>query len=103
MNAAKIIRILALLLAVVMAFASVPYGALGLAVLGLLNGFMGVEEDRRIPYLLMAIALTMSASALNMVPAVGSYLTAIFSNIAAVLQAGVLALLILVIKERVVD
>jgi len=103
MNAAKIIRILALLLAIVMAFVSVPYGALGLAVLGLLNGFMGVEEERRINYLLMAIALTMSASALNMVPAVGSYLTAIFSNIAAVLQAGVLALLILVIKERVID
>jgi len=103
MNAAKIIRILALLLAIVMAFVSVPYGALGLAVLGLLNGFMGVEEERRINYLLMAIALTMSASALNMVPAVGSYLTAIFSNIAAVLQAGVLALLMLVIKERVID
>ena len=103
MNAVKIIRILALLLAIVLAFTSIPYGALGLAVLGLLNGFMGVEEERRMMYMVTAIALTAAASSLNMVPAVGEYITAIFSNLAAVLQAGVLAVVVMIVKDRLTE
>jgi len=100
MNAVKIIRLLALLLAIAAAFATIPYAALGLAVLGLLNGFMGVPVDRRQTYMITALALFMSTGALGMVPAVGGYLTAIFSNVSAVLNAGVLAVFVMIVKDR---
>ena len=82
MNAVKIIRIVALLLAVVAAFVpTIPYALLALALLGLANGFMGVTEERRMIYLVTALALSMSAGALGMVPTAGDYITAIFSNL----------------------
>ncbi len=100
MNAVKIIRLLALLLAIAAAFATIPYAALGLAILGLLNGFMGVPTDRRVTYLVTAIALALSADALASVPAVGGYLTAIFNNVSAALNAGVLAVFVMIVKDR---
>lgn len=104
MNAAKIIRIVALILAVVAAFvADLPYAALGLAVLGFVNGLIGVAEDRRMIYMVTAVALSMSAGALGMVPAVGDYITAIFSNVSVALNAGVLAVVIMIIKDRITE
>lgn len=100
MNALKIIRLIALALAVVAAFATIPYAALGLAVLGLLNGFMGVPTERRMAYMVTALALAMSVNALDMVPTVGGYVTAIFGNFSAVLNAGVLAVVIMIVKDR---
>lgn len=103
MSPIKIVRIVALLLAIVMAFVTVPYGSLGLAILGLAIGFMGVSEDRRLLFLVMAAALTVSADALGMVPVIGSYLTAIFTNAAAVLQAGALAVFMVIVKDRLAE
>lgn len=100
MDAVKIIRIIALLLAIAAAFVTIPYVALALALLGLLNGFMGVPNERRVTYMVTALALAMSVDALNMVPAVGAYLTAIFANLSAVLNAGVLAVVIMIVKDR---
>ena len=104
MNAVKIIRILALALAVIAAFvANIPYAALGLVILGAANGFMGVTEDRRLMYLVTAGVLSISTGAWGEIPAVGEYLTAIFSNISTVLNAGVLAVVIMIIKDRLTE
>ncbi len=103
MSPANIVRILALLLAIAMAFITVPYGALGLALLGLVLGFIGVPDERRMTFMVMALALTLSAGSLDMVPAVGGYLTAIFNNAAAVMQAGVLAIFVMVVKDRLTE
>ncbi|NIM70450.1 MAG: hypothetical protein GTN86_06185 [Xanthomonadales bacterium] len=103
MNAVKIVRLLAILLAVVAAFATVPYAALGLAILGLANGFMGVSEDRRIIYLVTAIAVAASTDALASIPAIGGYITAIMGNISAVLNAGVIAVFVMIAKDRLTE
>jgi hypothetical protein len=103
MSPIKIIRIVALLLAIAMAFVSIPYGSLGLAVLGLAIGFMGVTDDRRLLFLVAAVAVTMSAGALDMVPAIGTYLTAIFNNTAALMQAGALAVFAMIVKDRITE
>lgn len=100
MDAVKIIRIIALLLVIGATFADIPYAALGLAVLGLLNGFLGVPTERRVTYLVTALALAMSVDALDMVPAVGGFLTSLFANLSAVLNAGVLAVMVMIVKDR---
>lgn len=100
MNAVKIVRILATVLAIAAAFVSIPYAALGLAVLGAINGVMGVPAERRTVYMATAVALAMSVNALDMVPAIGSYLTAIFTNFSTAISAGVLAVFVMVVKER---
>lgn len=99
MSLVIIVYILAILLSVVMVFFPVPYGASGLAVLGLIIGFMGVSENQRMIFMVTAVALTVSADALNIFPAVGEYLTAFFNNAAVVLQAGVLAVLLMTVKD----
>lgn len=103
MNAAKLIRLAAVLWAVLMAFVSVPYGMLVLALLGLLVGFVTVPGERRLLFMVTAVAVTTSAGALMTVPAVGTYLTAIFSNLAALLQAGVLAVFVLILRDRLTE
>ena len=104
MNAVKIIRILALALAVVAAFvADIPYAGLGLVLLGAANGFMGVAEDRRLMYLVTAAALSITTGAWGAIPAVGEYITAIFSNISTVLNAGVLSVVVMIIKDRLTE
>ena len=103
MNALKIIRIVALALAVIAAFVTIPYVALAFIVLGLAIGFMGVTEDRRILFLVMAGVLTIVADSLNPIPVVGEYLTAILTNASAVLNAGAVAVILMVIKERITE
>ena len=103
MNAVEIIRIIATVLAIVAAFVSIPYAILALALLGLANGFMGVAEERRLIYLVTAGVLAMSTDALDMVPAVGSYITAIFGNLSVALSAGVLAVVVMIVKDRITE
>jgi hypothetical protein len=103
MSVAKILRLLALVLAVVGAFVAVPYVALGLIVLGLAIGFIGIEEERRMAYFVMAIALTMMAGTLGPVPMAGEYLTGILTNVSTVINAGAIAVILTIIYERVVE
>ena len=104
MNAAKIARIVAILVAVVAAFVTaIPYIAAILAVLGLIVGFIGVEEERRLLFFVMAVTLTMVAGALSGIPMFGVYLTAILSNISAVINAGAVAVIVTIIYERVTE
>jgi hypothetical protein len=103
MSVAKILRLLALILAVVGAFVGVPYVALAFVVLGLAIGFIGVEEERRLAYFVMAIALTMMAGTLQPIPMVGGYLTAILTNVSSVINAGAIAVVLTIIYERVVE
>ena len=103
MNAIKIIRLVALALAVIAAFVTIPYVALAFIVLGLLIGFMGVTEDRRVLFLVMAGVLAMVADTLNPIPYIGGYLTAILTNASAVLNAGAVAVILMVIWDRITE
>lgn len=103
MSPVKIVRIIATLAAIAFAFVAWEYAALLLALLGLANGFMGVSEERRLIYLVTAGVLAMSTNALDMVPEIGTYITAIFSNVSVVLNAGVLAVVVMTIKDRLTE
>lgn len=103
MSPIKIIRIIGLAVAVVAAFVTIPYGALIMVILGLAIGFMGVSEDRRTGYLVTAIALTMVAGSLGPIPAVGDYLTSILTNLSTIINAGAVAVILMIVKDRVTE
>ncbi len=93
MKPVKIVRIIVLLVAVAAAFVGIPYVALALIVLGFVVGIMGVEEDRRMIYLVMAVALTTMTGALAAVPVAGEYLTSKLSNVSLAINAGAIAVI----------
>ena len=103
MDAIKIIRLVALALAVIAAFVEIPYVALAFIVLGLVIGFMGVPEERRLLLLVMAVALAMVADTLNPIPAIGEYLTAILTNASAILNAVAVAVILMIFKDRITE
>ncbi len=103
MNAVKIIRIVILVLAIVAALVAIPYSALALVVLGLALGFMGVEEERRMMYLVMAIALATVTGSLGAIPLVGDGLTDILTNLSTAVSAGAVAVIMMIIKDRVME
>ena len=103
MSAVKILRILALVVAVVAAFIGIPFVAVALVVLGFVAGIMGVEEERRMTFLVMAVALATMTGALGAIPMAGQYLTSILENVSVAVSAGAVAVILTMIYERVTE
>ena len=98
MDLAKIVRLVAVLFAVVAGLAAIPQEALILAVLGLVAGWF-TEEDHVLPFLVATVALSVSAGALSSIPAIGDYITNILNALLAAMTAGAIT----VIVKRIVD
>ena len=103
MDTIKIIRIIAMAVAVIAAFVEIPYVALAFIVLGLVIGFMGVPEERRLIFMVTAVTLALVADSLGPIPAIGAYLTAILGNASAILNAGAVAVILMIFKDRVTE
>ncbi|MCZ6617021.1 MAG: hypothetical protein O7E57_02720 [Gammaproteobacteria bacterium] len=101
MNVVNILRMIAIAVAVIAAFVTIPYVAIAFIVLGLGVGFMGIEAERRILYLVMAVALTTVAGTLGSIPVAGSYLTDMLTNLSSVINAGAVAVILTIIYERI--
>ena len=103
-NAVKIVRIIALVVVLVAAFVNFdPYAGLLMILLGLVIGFIGVPEERRILYFIMAVTLATVAGTLGPIPMVGEYLTAILTNLSTVINAGAVAVILVIVYERVTE
>ena len=100
MDTIKIIRIAAMAVAIIAAFVTIPYVALILMILGLAIGFMGVSEERRLIFMVTTVTLAGVTGALGSIPEVGGYLTSILSNMSAVLNAGAVAVILMIVKDR---
>ena len=103
MSPVKIIRWIAIAIAVITAFVAVPYATLAMVVLGAALGFMGVSTDERVLYLVVAVALAQVAGALGAIPVAGEYITAIMSNLSTIVNAGAAAVILTMTKERLMD
>ncbi len=103
MSPVKIIRIVALAVAIIAVFVTIPYVALIMVVLGLALGFMGVSSDERVLYLVVAVALAQVSGALGPIPAVGGYISDILANLSAIINAGAVAVILTMFKERIMD
>jgi hypothetical protein len=74
-----------------------------MVVLGAALGFMGVGSDERVMYLVGAVALAQVAAVFGAIPAVGGYITDIMTNFSTIWNAGAAAVILTVIKERLMD
>ncbi len=100
MDLAKIVRLVAVLFAVVAGLVAIPQSAVIIAVLGLVAGWF-VEEDRRINYMLATLTLALVHGALGPIPAIGGYLTDVLRSLSALLNAGACTVIVMAIYDRV--
>jgi ABC-type amino acid transport system permease subunit len=100
MDVTKIVRLIAVLFALVAGLVVIPYEAVIIAVLGLIGGFM-VEADRRVPYMVLALTLSLAHGALGPIPGVGTYLTDMLGSLSALINAGACTVVVMQIYDRV--
>ncbi len=92
MDAGKIVRLVAVIVAVVAGLVAIPSSALIIAVLGLVAGYF--IEDSRVVYLLVAtVVLNVASGGLDPIPVVGAYLTGIFTSLSSLFNAGALTVI----------
>lgn len=103
MDTVKIIRIVAVAVAIIAAFVAIPYIALIMIVLGLAMGLMGVPEERRLIFMVTAVTLASVAGALGPIPVIGEYLTAILTNLSAIVNAAAVAVILMIVKDRLTE
>ncbi|HAQ34918.1 MAG: hypothetical protein CMF74_04095 [Maricaulis sp.] len=102
MSLDKIIWAVAAIAAIILAFVAFEYSALILVILGLVSGFF-VKGDHRRALILAAIFLIAGgAGALGPIPAIGEYLTAIFTNYGVVLAAASIMVIVMATAERLI-
>ncbi|MDA0994100.1 MAG: hypothetical protein O3A13_10795 [Proteobacteria bacterium] len=99
MNTAKIVRLVAVLFAIVAALVAIPQEAVIIAVLGLVGGYF-VEEDRRVPYMVLALTLSLVHGALGPIPGIGNYLTDILGSVSSLINAGACTVIVMQIVDR---
>ena len=86
MDAGKIVRLVAVIVAVVAGVVTIPQSALIIAVLGLVAGYF-IAEDRVLYVLAATLVLNVAAGGLGAIPGVGGYLTGIFTSLSALFNA----------------
>jgi len=99
MDAGKIVRLVAVIVAVVAGVVTIPQSALIIAVLGLVGGYF-VEEDRAVNFLVVALALNVVSGGLDPIPAVGPILTGVFGSISTLFNAAALTVITVGIINR---
>jgi ABC-type amino acid transport system permease subunit len=100
MDLAKIIRLVAVLFAVVAGLVAIPQSAVIIAVLGLVAGYF-VDEERRVPFLVATLTLAMVAGALGSIPFAGEYLTDILESLSSLFNAAAITVIVVTTIERV--
>jgi len=100
MDLAKIVRLVAVLFAVVAGLVAIPQSAVIIAVLGLVVGWF-VEEERRLNYMVFALTLALVHGSLSAIPAVGGYLTDMLGSLSALANAGAVTVIVMTTVDRI--
>jgi hypothetical protein len=96
----NIVGLIAVGLAIVGAFVTIPSLAAVLVILGLIAGFV-IDGPDHVRVIVSALALTALAGVLNAIPSVGSYLTAIVNNFGVILSGAAIMIILRNIYARV--
>lgn len=92
MNPFKIAGWAAIAIAVIGAFADIPYAGLLLVLLGVIVGYAIAAEDH-VRVLVTALVLTSLSGVLMNIPTIGEYLTSIFSALGTFVAGGALMII----------
>ena len=92
MDAGKIVRLVAVIVAVVAGVVAIPHSALIIAVLGLVAGYF-VQDDRVLYILVATLVLNVASGGLGPIPVVGPILTGIFGSLSSLFNAGALTVI----------
>jgi|TARA_B110000503_G_scaffold84131_1_gene128216 uncharacterized membrane protein len=105
MSPLKMVRLLALAIAVIGAFVAIPEAALVMVLLGVALGFLSDQADKgnRTFFLIFAIALASMSGTVDGLPVIGGYVTAILGNLSDIVSAAAVAIIIMVIKDRIME
>jgi len=96
-------RAIAVLVAIVAAFVTIPYVAVILLVLGAISA-IGNSAETNTRVFLVAIVLTVGSKSLEAIPAIGTYLSTIFGGIGtAAIGASILAITLTLYNRTIAD
>lgn len=99
MDVSKIIRLAAVLFAVVAGVVVIPQAAVIIALLGLIGGYF-VEEENSTRFLIATLTLALVHGALAPIPAIGAYLTNILASISGLFNAAACTVIVVGIINR---
>ncbi len=104
MSPAKIVRIVGVVLVVAVGLIpAIPYAALALALVGLAVGYYVATENRANLFLIVIVLASGAAGALDAIPGIGMYLTAILNGLEALLAAACVTVITMVVYERLTE
>ena len=105
MSPLKVVRLLTLAIAVIGAFVAIPEAALVMILIGVALGFLSdqADKDNRTFFLIFAIALASMSGAVDGLPVIGGYVTAILGNLSDIVSSAAVAVILMVIKDRVME
>lgn len=99
MDLSKIIRLIGVIFAVVAGVVAIPQSAVVIAIVGLVGGYF-IEEERRVPFMVLTLTLALAHGALGPIPAIGSYLTDILASVSSLLNAAACTVIVMQIIDR---
>jgi len=99
MDLSRIIRLVGVIFAVVAGVVAIPQSGMIIAIIGLVAGYF-IEEDRRVPYMVLTLTLALAHGALAPIPVIGSYLTDILASVSSLLNAGACTVIVMQIIDR---
>jgi hypothetical protein len=100
MNIYKIVGIIGLLIAIVAAFVKIPYATELMAIAGIIVALNIAAEDN-VRVIVSAIAMPIVAELFNGLPAVGTHVTSILSNVGYVIGGAALLIILRNVVNRV--
>jgi hypothetical protein len=99
MNIYKIVGIIGLVIAIVAAFVTIPYAIVLMAIAGVIVALdIPVEDSVRV--IVSAIAIPVVAGLFNELPAIGTHVTAILTNIGYVIGGAALLIILRNVVNR---
>ena len=105
MSPLKIVRLVALAVAVIGAFIAIPEAALIMVIIGLIMGVMGdmADNTNRTYFLVLAVALSTVSGAAGAIPVAGDFVSAIMGNMSTIINAAALSVIIMAMKDRIME
>lgn len=101
MSTDKIVLVIGLILAIIAAFVANAYLTMAVVIVGIIVGILCVMDSERLLFLVLAITLAAVAGAIDVIPVVGPYITAILTSTSVLISAAAATVIVRILVEKV--